>query len=72
MRLFLLNTRNVYYYQQLHFSPVPQNGERGFFELEMPIPESFLTESDEVVVKFEANKGTPNPGLYYLRLVEGK
>lgn len=55
-----------------NFSPVPQNGERGFFEIEMPIPESFLTESDEVVVKFEANKGTPNPGLYYLRLVEGK
>lgn len=34
-----------------NFSPVPQNGERSFFEIEMPIPESFLTESDEVVVK---------------------
>ncbi len=55
-----------------NYSPKPPHNKGGFFEVEMPIPESFLTDGDNVTVKFEANKGTPNPGLYYLRLVEIK
>lgn len=54
------------------FSPKPPNNEGTFFEVELPIPNEYLTDGDVVTVKFEANQGTPNPGLYYLRLVTNK
>ena len=52
-----------------NFSPKPPNDNDRFFEVEIPIPNEFLNDEEFATVKFEANKGTPNPGLYYLRIV---
>jgi hypothetical protein len=44
--------------------------DKGFYEVEYPIPASLLT-GDEVTVRFVASGSTPLPGLYYVRLMSG-
>lgn len=51
------------------FSPSPTDESKTFFETELPIPNEFLNDTPYITIKFEANQGTPNPGLYYLRVL---
>ena len=49
--------------------------ERGFFNTEYPIPATLLVDKagkpkEKFVVRLTASPTTPNPGLYYLRLVK--
>jgi hypothetical protein len=44
--------------------------DKGFYEVEYPIPASLLT-GNEVTVRFVASGSTPLPGLYYIRLMSG-
>ena len=53
-----------------------RNSENGFFNVEYPIPAELMKDSNGTVktkykVRLSATGNTPNPGLYYLRLVSG-
>ena len=53
-----------------------KNSENGFYNIEYPIPASLVTDAEgkvktQFVVRLAADKGTMNPGLYYLRLLKG-
>ena len=53
-----------------------KNSENGFYNVEYPIPASLIKDSKGNVktkfkVRLSATGSTPNPGLYYLRLVSG-
>jgi len=53
-----------------------RGSENGFFNIEFPIPAALLKDSKgnaktKFVVRLSATGSTPNPGLYYLRLVKG-
>ncbi len=52
-----------------------KGSENGFYNIEYPIPASLATKSngkakDKFVVRLSATGGTPNPGLYGLRLMK--
>lgn len=54
---------------------VPGADERGFFNMEYPIPATLLLDKngkpkEKFVVRLTASPTTPNPGLYYVRLVK--
>lgn len=42
---------------------------QGFFDMEIPVPDALLGPSKTLTVRFDADKGTPTPGLYFLRLL---
>ncbi len=53
-----------------------KNADNGFYNAEYPIPEALVKDSKgnvkkKFVVRLAATGSTPNPGLYYLRLVKG-
>ena len=53
-----------------------RNSENDFYNIEFPIPADLLKDSKgnaktKFVVRLSATGSTPNPGLYYLRLVKG-
>ena len=53
-----------------------RKSDNGFFNIEYPIPASLVYDGQgqakrQFVVRLEATGGTPNPGLYYLRLMKG-
>ncbi|MBO4907471.1 MAG: glycoside hydrolase family 127 protein [Bacteroidaceae bacterium] len=53
-----------------------RKSENGFYNIEFPIPDALITDAQDnvktqFVVRLSANKGTLNPGLYYLRLMQG-
>lgn len=52
-----------------------RNGENGFYNIEFPIPAEMMKDSKGKIktsfkVRLSATGTTPNPGLYYLRLVK--
>jgi hypothetical protein len=52
-----------------------KNAENGFYNVEYPIPSSLIKDSKgkvktKFMVRLSATGSTPNPGLYYLRLVK--
>jgi hypothetical protein len=53
-----------------------RNSDNGFYHVEYPIPASLVTDAKgnvktKFVVRLAASGGTPDPGLYYLRLMKG-
>ena len=52
-----------------------KNTDNGFFNVEFAIPEELLKDANgelksKFVVRLSATENTPNPGLYYLRLIK--
>ena len=53
-----------------------KDADNGFYNIEYPIPVELAKNADgtarsQFVVRLSATGGTPNPGLYYLRLMKG-